>query len=114
MLFRSANKSKLKLEIIQAIDRKVALDDLAISKGIEFPELLDEIDAIVFSGTKINIDYFLNEVMDEEMIEEAFDYFKNHAETDDIDAAIDHLGENEYTREEVRLLRIKFLSEVGN
>ena len=109
-----ANKSKLKLEIIQAIDRKVALDDLAISKGIEFPELLDEIDAIVFSGTKINIDYFLNEVMDEEMIEEAFDYFKNHAETDDIDAAIDHLGENEYTREEVRLLRIKFLSEVGN
>ena len=109
-----ANKSKLKLEIIQAIDRKVALDDLAISKGIEFPELLDEIDAIVFSGTKINIDYFLNEVMDEDMIEEAFDYFKNHAETDDIDAAIDHLGENEYTREEVRLLRIKFLSEVGN
>ncbi len=109
-----ANKSKLKLEIIQAIDRKVDLDDLAISKGIEFSELLDEIDAIVFSGTKINIDYFVNEVMDKEMIDEAFDYFKNHAETDDIDAALNHLGENEYTREEVRLLRIKFLSEVGN
>ncbi len=109
-----ANKSKLKLEIIQAIDRKVALDDLAISKGIEFPELLDEIDAIVFSGTKINIDYFLEEVMDEEMIEEAFDYFKNKAETDNIDAAIKHLGENDYSREEVRLVRIKFLSEVGN
>ena len=76
--------------------------------------MLDEIDAIVFSGTKINIDYFVNEVMDKEMIDEAFDYFKNHAETDDIDAALNHLGENEYTREEVRLLRIKFLSEVGN
>ncbi|KGN79097.1 ATP-dependent DNA helicase RecQ [Porphyromonadaceae bacterium COT-184 OH4590] len=109
-----ANKSKLKLEIIQAIDRKVALDDLAISKGIEFPELLNEIDAIVFSGTKINIDYFLEEVMDAEMIEEAFDYFKNKAETDNIDAAIDYLGENDYSREEVRLVRIKFLSEVGN
>lgn len=109
-----ANKSKMKLEIIQAIDRKVALDDLAISKGIEFPELLDEIDAIVFSGTKINIDYFLEEVMDKEMIEEAFDYFKNKAETDDIDAAIEYLGENDYSREEVRLVRIKFLSEVGN
>lgn len=109
-----ANKSKMKLEIIQAIDRKVALDDLAISKGIEFPELLDEIDAIVFSGTKINIDYFLEEVMDEEMINEAFDYFKNKAETDNIDAAMEYLGENDYSREEVRLVRIKFLSEVGN
>ncbi len=109
-----ANKSKLKLEIIQAIDRKVALDDLAISKGIHFSELLDEIDAIVFSGTKINIDYFLDEVMDNDMIEEAFDYFKNEAETDNLDAAMEYLGEAEYSQEEVRLVRIKFLSEVGN
>ncbi|MDR3273401.1 MAG: DNA helicase RecQ [Flavobacteriaceae bacterium] len=109
-----ANKSKLKVEIIQAIDRKVALDELAILKGIEFIELLDEVDAIVFSGTKINIDYFLREVMDEDQMQEIFDYFKNHAETDDISAAISYLGEDEFTLEEVRLARIKFLSEIGN
>ena len=109
-----ANKSKLKLEIIQAIDRKVALDDLAESKGIDFNELLDEIDAIVFSGTKINIDYFLEEVMDEDMVDEVMDYFKEQAQTDDIDTAWQYLGENDYTREEIRMVRIKFLSDVGN
>jgi ATP-dependent DNA helicase RecQ len=109
-----ANKSKLKIEIIHAIDRKVALDELAILKGIEFNELLDEVDAIVFSGTKINIDYFLHEVMDEEVIKEIFNYFKDQAETDDVNVAIQYLGENEYKIEEVRLVRIKFLSEVGN
>ncbi|MDR0829157.1 MAG: DNA helicase RecQ [Prevotellaceae bacterium] len=109
-----ANKSKLKVEIIMAIDRKVALDELAISRGLELGELLDEVDSIVFSGTKLNIDYFLHEVMDDERIEEVFDYFKNVAESDDIDDAIEYLGEDEYTREEVRLVRIKFLLEVGN
>jgi len=109
-----ANKSKLKIEIIMAIDRKVALDDLAISKGLDFNELLDEVDAIVFSGTKINIDYFLNEVMDKEHIEDIMDYFKHEAKSEDIDDALEYLGDDEFKREEVRLVRIKFLSEIGN
>ena len=109
-----ANKSKLKISIIQAIDRKVALDDLAEFKGLDFFDLLDEIDAIVYSGTKINIDYFLNEVMDEEHLENIFDYFKHDATTDNIQDALQELGEDEYTEEEVRLVRIKFLSEMGN
>ena len=109
-----ANKSKLKIEIIMAIDRKVALDDLAISKGLEFEELLDEVDAIVFSGTKINVDYFLTEVMDEEQIDEIMDYFTNEAKTENIDDALEYLGEDDFTREQVRLVRIKFLSETGN
>jgi len=108
-----ANKSKLKVSIIQAIDRKIALDDIALSKGLDINELLDEIEAIVYSGTKINIDYFLNEIMDPDHIDEIFDYF-NSAETDKIDAALDELGENDYSETEVRLVRIKFLSEIGN
>ena len=109
-----ANKSKLKVSIIQSIDRKVALDDLADFNGIDFYELLDEIESIVNSGTKINIDYFLNEIMDKEHIDEIFDYFKNDAQTDDIQEALRELGENNYTEEEIRLVRIKFLSEIGN
>ncbi|MGL5894692.1 MAG: RQC domain-containing protein, partial [Bacteroidales bacterium] len=107
-----ANKSKLKVAIIQSIDRKVALDDIAISKGIDFNELLNEVEAIVFSGTKINIDYFLNEIMDEEHIEEICDYFRE-AESDSMEDAIEELG-MAYKEEEVRLVRIKFLSEMGN
>jgi len=109
-----ANKSKLKIEIIQAIDRQVALDDLAESKGLDFNELLDEIDTIVYSGTKINIDYFLNEIMDEEHLEEIFEYFKNQAQTDNISDALRDLGEDEYSEIEIRLVRVKFLSEMGN
>jgi ATP-dependent DNA helicase RecQ len=109
-----ANKSKLKIEIIQAIDRKVALDDLAESKGIDFHDLLNEIDAIVYSGTKLNIDYFLEEVMDLEVIDEIFDYFKNESESDDVEVALKELGENDYTEVEVRLVRIKFLSDISN
>lgn len=109
-----ANKSKLKISIIQAIDRKVALDDLAESRGLEIEELLDEIDAIVYSGTKINIDYFLEEIMDSDRLEEAFDYFKNTAKTDNIQDALIALGEDDYTENEMRLIRIKFLSEMGN
>ena len=108
-----ANKSKLKVSIIQAIDRKIALDDIALSKGLDIFELLDEIEAIVYSGTKINIDYFLEEIMDTDHIEEIFEYF-NSAETDKIEPALDELGENDYTETEVRLVRIKFLSEIGN
>ena len=107
-----ANKSKLKVAIINAIDRKVALDDLAISKGVEFDELLDDIESIVYSGTKLNIDYFLEEILDDENLSEIYDYFKN-SDTDSIDAAIEELG-GEYTEEEIRLVRIKFISEVGN
>jgi ATP-dependent DNA helicase RecQ len=108
-----ANKSKLKVSVIQSIDRKVALDDLAESKGLDFSELLDEVEAIVYSGTKINIDYFLQEIMDEDHIGMIEDYFRE-AETDDITAALKELGEDDFTEEEVRLVRVKFLSEMGN
>ena len=108
-----ANKSKLKVSIIQAIDRKIALDDLAESKGLDMLELLDEIEAIVYSGTKININYFLNEVMEADKIEEIFEYFST-AETDKIGPALKELGEDDFDEIEVRLVRIKFLSEIGN
>ncbi|MDR1698296.1 MAG: HRDC domain-containing protein, partial [Prevotellaceae bacterium] len=108
-----ANKSKLKVSIIQSIDRKVALDDIAESKGLEIDELLDEIEAIVYSGTKINIDYFIYEIMDDDHVEDIVNYFKE-AETDDIQTALDELGESDFSEEEVRLVRIKFLSEMGN
>ena len=107
-----ANKSKLKVWIVQSIDRKVALDDIAVSKGLEFSELLDEIEAIVYSGTRINIDYFVNDVMDEDHIEDIYDFFKD-SETDDLEEAIEELG-GDYTEEEIRLIRIKFLSEMAN
>ncbi len=107
-----ANKSKLKVSIIQSIDRKVALDDIALAKGIEFGELLDEVEAIVYSGTKLNIDYFLNDVMDEDHMNDIYAYFKE-SETDDLEEALDELG-NDYTEEEIRLVRIKFISEMAN
>ena len=107
-----ANKSKLKVSIIQRIDRKVALDEIALTNGLEFTELLDEIEAIVYSGTRINIDYFLNDVMDEDHIEDIYEYFKD-SETDGLEDAIEELG-GDYTVEEIRLVRIKFLSEMAN
>lgn len=106
-----ANKSKLKVAIVQAIDRKVALDDLAESKGIEFSELLEEVEAIVYSGTKINIDYFLHEVIDEDRIEDIFEYFQE-AESDNLKNAIEELSE--YSEDEIRLVRIKFISDMAN
>ena len=109
-----ANKSKLKISIIQAIDRKVALDDLAERERLDFDELLNEIEAIVYSGTKINIDYFLDQIMDEDHKQEIFDYFKEEAETDDVGLALEALGENDFSEEEIRLVRIKFYSEMGN
>lgn len=107
-----ANKSKLKVSIIQSIDRKIALDDLALAKGIDFSELLDEIEAIVYSGTKLNIDYFLQEVMDEEHMLDVYEYFKE-SETDRIGDAMDELG-IDYSEEEIRLVRVKFISEMAN
>uniref|UniRef100_UPI00402A4F8E helix-turn-helix domain-containing protein n=1 Tax=Alloprevotella sp. TaxID=1872471 RepID=UPI00402A4F8E len=108
----TVNKSKIKVGIIHSIDRKVALDDIAVANGIEFDELLDEIEAIVYSGTKINIDYFIEDVIDDDHVEDIYQYFKE-SETDDLDEAIDELGDD-YTEEEIRLVRIKFISEMAN
>ncbi|MBR5169299.1 MAG: DNA helicase RecQ [Muribaculaceae bacterium] len=107
-----ANKSKLKVEIITAIDRKVPLDALAESKDLDFDELLDELEAIVYSGTKINVSYFIDEAIDHDIEEDIFEYFKE-SESDDIETAMEELGDD-YTEEEIRLVRIKFLSEMGN
>ena len=106
-----ANKSKLKVSIVQGIDRKVGLDDMAESKGLEFNELLTEIEAIVYSGTKISIDYFLNRVMDQDVLDDIYAYFQEE-ETDNLDEAIEELSE--YEEEEIRLVRIKFLSDMAN
>ena len=107
-----ANKSKNKVSIIQSIDRKVDLEVLAKSKGLDFDEFLDELDAIVDSGTKLDINYYLNSIMDADQIEDIFEYFRE-SETDDIDDALDEL-EDDYTEEQIRLVRIKFISELGN
>ena len=106
-----ANKSKLKVSIVQGIDRKVALDDLAESKGIDFNEMLSEIEAIVYSGTKINISYFLEEVMDYDTVDQIYEYFRE-ADSDNLEAAMEELSEFDET--EIRLVRIKFFSEMAN
>lgn len=108
------NKSGLKVHIIQAIDRKVPLDTIAEAKGIEMNTLLKEIEAIVYSGTRLNLDYYIDEVLDEEHQEDIYLYFKEDAEDESIEAAIEELGEDEYTEEDIRLMRIKFLSQEGN
>ena len=107
-----AKKSMLKVKIIQSIDRQVALDDIANAQGLDFDELLTEVEAIVYSGTKLNIDYFLEEVMDDDHVDDIYDYFRE-SDTDDLDAAQDELGP-EYSEDEIRLVRIKFLSEMAN
>jgi ATP-dependent DNA helicase RecQ len=106
------NKSGLKVYIIQSTDRKIPLDDLARAKSLTLSELLDEIDIIVNSGTKININYYLNDILDEDQIEDIYDYFMD-AENDSIDDAMDEF-EGEFTDEELRMVRIKFMSEVAN
>ncbi len=107
-----AKRSAVKVKIIHDIDNQRALDDIAIAQGIDFEELLDEVEAIVYSGTKLNIDYFLEEVMDDDHVDDIYEYF-SESETDDLDTAMEELGD-EYSEEEVRLVRIKFLSEVAN
>ena len=107
-----AKKSMLKVKIIKSIDAKMALDDIAIAEGIDFDELLDEIDTIVYSGTKLNIDYFLEEVMDEDHVDEIYGYFME-SETDDLEVAMKELG-SEYEEDEIRLVRVKFMSEKAN
>jgi ATP-dependent DNA helicase RecQ len=107
------NKSGLKVYIIQNIDRKISLDDMARSKGLSIKDMISEIESIVGSGTRIDIQYYINEVIDSERQDEVFDYFRS-AETDSIEDAIQELGEDEYSEEEIRLMRIKFMSEIGN
>ncbi|MDR2358293.1 MAG: DNA helicase RecQ [Prevotellaceae bacterium] len=107
------NKSGLKVYIIQAIDRKVMLDDLAASKGLEMGQLLDEIEAIVNSGTKISIDYFIEQVIDDDKVDTIYEYFHHEAKSDSIDDAQDILGTN-FSEEEIRLVRLKFMSDVTN
>ncbi len=107
-----AKKSVQKVKIIQGIDRQIPLDDIATAEGLEFGDMLEKVEEIVYSGTKLNIDYFLDEVMDEDHLDDIYDYFLN-SETDDLNVAQDELGD-EYTEDEIRLVRIKFLSEMAN
>nr|WP_199158950.1 DNA helicase RecQ [Pedobacter sp. ASV2] len=108
-----ANKSQMKVSIIQNIDRQIGLEDIADSKGITYEEILKEVESIVNSGTKLNLNYFIDEVIDDDRQDEVFDYFRA-AENDSIDVALNELGETDYTREEIQLMRIKFMSELGN
>jgi ATP-dependent DNA helicase RecQ len=108
------NKSGLKVYIIQSIDRQMPLPDIADAKGLEMNDLLDEIESIVHSGTKLNLDYYINDVIDEDKQEDIYEYFREEAETESIEAALEELGEEEYSEEDVRLMRIKFFSELGN
>ena len=107
-----AKKSNPKIYLIQGIDRKVSLDALAQSKNMNFEELLDELEAIVYSGYKIDIGYYLDQTMDQDMQEDIYDYFRS-SDTDDLAAAVEELGDD-YTENEIRLTRIRFLSEMGN
>ncbi len=108
-----ANKSKMKVFIIQSIDRKISFEDIAESKGIEVSEVISEVEAIVNSGTKLNIDYYINDVLDEDHQEEIFDYFRE-AKSDSVQEALDELGEDEYSEDDIRLMRVKFFSDMGN
>ena len=106
-----AKDSMKKVKIIQYLDRRMPLDDIASALGLDFEDLLNDLDAIVYSGTKLNIDYFLEDVMDEDQIDDIYEYFRE-SDTDDIDTALDELGD--YEENEIRLVRIKFLSEQAN
>jgi len=108
------NKSGMKVYIIQSIDRKMPLPDIASAKGIDMSQLLDEIESIVQSGTKLNINYYINDVIDEDKQDDIYEYFREEAETESIEAALEELGEEDYSEEEIRLMRIKFFSELGN
>ena len=107
-----AKKSMQKVKIIQDIDRKLPLDDIAVAEGLSFDELLSKIEEIVYSGTKLNIDYFLRDIYDEDKIEDIYDYFMN-SHTDNIDEALKEL-DDDYTEDDIRLIRIKFISEMAN
>ena len=107
------NKSVNKVFIIQSIDRKLPLEDIADTKGMEMEELMDEIEAIVYSGTKLNLDYYIEQTLDDDVVDEIFDYFHDEAESDSLEAAMEDL-KDDFDEMEVRLVRIKFLCEVAN
>ena len=107
------NKSALKIAIIQNIDKRIPLEDIAYARGLSFDELLSEIESIVSSGTRLDLNYYIQDNIDEYHQEDILDYF-HEAESDDVQQALRELGEDEYDESEVRLMRIKFLSEVGN
>ena len=109
----AVNKSVNKVFIIQSIDRKMPLDDIADTKGLDMEELLGEIESIVYSGTKLNINYYIEQTLDDDLVDDIFEYFKEEAESDSLEAAMEELG-NDYDEMEVRLVRIKFLCEVAN
>jgi len=108
-----ANKSKMKVYIIQSIDRKLSFDDIADANGVSLHEIITEVEAIVSSGTRLNIDYYINDILDEDHQEEIFEYFRE-AESDSIEDALKELGEDEYSEDDIRLMRIKFMSDMGN
>jgi len=108
-----ANKSINKVHIITSIDRKLSFEDIADSKNMEMSDLLDEIESIVNSGTKLNIDYYIRQAVDDDKVDDIYEYFKTEASTDSLKEAVDELGRN-YSEEEIRLVRIKFMSEIGN
>ena len=107
------NKSKNKVFIIQNIDKKISLEDISTAIGYDYEELLNEIEDIVYSGTKLNLNYFIDEVLDEDFQDEIFDYFL-HADTDSLKVAYDKMGADVYSIEELQLMRIKFISEMAN
>jgi ATP-dependent DNA helicase RecQ len=108
-----ANKALNKVYIIQSIDKKIPLDEIADAKNMELEQVYSELEAIVAAGTKINIDYYIRQVVDEDNIDDIYDYFKEEAVTDSVNDALKALG-RDYSEEEVRLIRIKFMSELGN
>src|SRR5208283_351581 len=108
------NKSGLKVYIIQAIDRKMSFDDICQAKNMDMKDLLTEVEAIVNSGTKLNIEYYVNEILDEDHQDEIYHYFLEEAETENLEEAVKVLGEDEYSEDEIRIMRIKFMSEMGN
>jgi ATP-dependent DNA helicase RecQ len=107
------NKSTNKVYIIQNIDKKMDLNDIAKGKNMSMNDLLSEIESIVSSGTKININYYIDEVVDEDKQDDIYDYFRS-AESDSVEEALKELGDEDYSEEEIRLMRIKFISELGN
>jgi ATP-dependent DNA helicase RecQ len=109
----SVDKSKIKIYVIQQIDKKVDLDDIAQSKGISLQEVLEEIEHICYAGTKLNLDYYISQMIDQDRQDEIYDYFMN-AESDNIKVAREELGDADYSEEDLRLMRIKFISELGN
>ena len=114
MVFKSvANKSALKVYIIQSTDRKLPLDDIASAKGLKMTELIEEMESIVLSGTKINFDYYLEDIMDEDSIEEVFDFLTEECEEGSMNELLEEFGDD-YDEQELQLLRLKFFSDVAN